>query len=255
MASRNEVLTLFGATPEQIMEKERREQARMVLQQQDPYARLGAALGTGLARLFGGESADVIEARNLQSAKEGIDLTTEEGMREAAKRLQSAGFEERALQILDMADRKATAEQARGLQGQTQVNKEIPVEVPFYDRFNDKMSTKTVMIKVPYQWDPKTKTTTPIFGPEYEEQLKQQAIADAEANIQVEVSPASQSEESLKARDRAMWANTPVDGIMKMTNGTYVRKGADGTPIVVSQEEINAMSGIDNQARVDELGY
>ena len=33
MATRNEVLTLFGATPQQIAEKQRREQAAIVLSQ------------------------------------------------------------------------------------------------------------------------------------------------------------------------------------------------------------------------------
>ena len=229
MAKRNEVLTLFGATPEQIMEKQRREQAMMVLQQQDPFARAGSAIGVGLARLFGGESADVIEARKLQGAKEGINLNTSEGMREAAQRLSAAGFEDRALELINMADQRDTLEQTRGLQGQTQVNKEIPVEVPYYDKFNDKMTTKTVMIKVPYQWDPKTQTTTSIFGQDYEDQLKAQAVAEAEAQIQTEVqTPESRTRETLTERINRI----PVGGVENI-GGRYIRRLGPGPNDIV----------------------
>ena len=145
MASRNEVLTLFGATPEQIAAKQRQEQLAMVMSQQDPFARAGSALGFGLARLFGGESADVIEARKLQGAKEGLNLTTEEGMRDAAKRLQAAGFEDRALQLLDMADRKATSEQARDISQIKIVDKQVTVPVSTVDEFGE---TRTTAVKI-----------------------------------------------------------------------------------------------------------
>jgi len=67
MATRNQVASLFGATPEQIMAKQAQEQAQMVQQIRDPYQQVGTAIGVGLGRLFGGESQEVQEARDIQN--------------------------------------------------------------------------------------------------------------------------------------------------------------------------------------------
>jgi hypothetical protein len=112
MATRNQVLSLFGATPEQIMERQRREQAASILQQQDPFARAGSAIGFGLARLFGGESPEVTNQRELYGMLEGVNFESPEQMRQAAATLQSQ-FPDRALQLLSMADSLETTQQQR----------------------------------------------------------------------------------------------------------------------------------------------
>lgn len=225
MASRNEVLTLFGATPEQIAAKQRQEQLAMVMSQQDPFARAGSALGFGLARLFGGESADVLEARRLQGAREGLDLTTEEGMRNAAERLQAAGFEDRALQILDMADRKATAQQARDISQIKIVDKQVTVPVSTVDEFGETRTT-AVKINVPHKFNILTDELTPIF-----DEKTLQSMAQEQAGSEVEV--ASETPES---RTRATLLDRidriPVGGVENI-GGRYIRRIGPGPDQIV----------------------
>jgi hypothetical protein len=225
MASRNEVLTLFGATPEQIMEKQRREQAAMVLSQQDPFARAGSAIGVGLARLFGGESADVLEARRLQGAREGLDLTTEEGMRNAAKRLQAAGFEDRALQLLDMADRKATAQQARDISQIKIIDKQITRPVTTVDEFGETRTT-SVKINVPHKYNILTEELVPIF-----DEKTMQSMAQEQADVKVE----SESE-TPESRTRAALLDRidriPVGGVENI-GGRYIRRIGPGPDQIV----------------------
>lgn len=85
MATRNEVLQLFGASPEMIMQRDAQRQAEMLQQMQNPYQQVGTAIGVGLGRLFGGESAEVTQARQMQEALQGIDPTDPNQLREAAK--------------------------------------------------------------------------------------------------------------------------------------------------------------------------
>jgi len=225
MASRNEVLTLFGATPEQIMEKQRREQAMMVLQQQDPFARAGSAIGVGLARLFGGESADVIEARKLQGAKEGLDLSSEAGLRDAAQRLSSAGFEDRALQLLDMADRKATSEQARDISQIKIIDKQIPVTVTTTDQFGDPKTT-TVKLSVPHKYNILTEELTPIFDEQTLQSMAQDQAQIPEA-AKTET-PESRTRDALMERiDRI-----PVGGVENI-GGRYIRRIGPGPDQIV----------------------
>lgn len=112
MATRNQVLSLFGASPEQILEQRRQEQALEVLKQQDPYQRAGSAIGLGLARMFGGEPAEVTRQRELYGMLEGVNFDSPEKMRTAAASLQSQ-FPDRALQLLSMADQLETTQQQR----------------------------------------------------------------------------------------------------------------------------------------------
>lgn len=112
MATRNQVLSLFGASPEQILEKRRQEQAAAVLQQRDPFQRAGSAVGLGLARLFGGEPAEVTRQRELYGKLEGVNFESPDQMRAAAATLASQ-FPDRALQLITMADSMETSQQQR----------------------------------------------------------------------------------------------------------------------------------------------
>ena len=246
MATRNEVLTLFGATPEQIAAKQRQEQMAMVLNQQDPFARAGTAVGLGLARLFGGESPDVLQARELQAAREGIDLSSEEGMREAAKRLQAAGFEDRALQLIDMADRKATAQTARDLEGKVTVNKEIIVPVTTLDDLGNPVTTN-VKIDVPYEYDRKTKETTSIFGPEYEQELARSKLAEQGVVTTEDGSTPLSAEERRREEYLRKIDEIPVGQVSRLKNPVgdpvYIRRTGPGPNDVeiVPIEEIRQM--------------
>jgi len=110
MATRNQVLSLFGASPEQILEQRRREQAAEVLKQRDPFQRAGGAIGVGLARLFGGEPAEVTRQRELYSQLEGVNFENPEQMRAAAASL-APQFPDRALQLLGMAEQSEARQQ------------------------------------------------------------------------------------------------------------------------------------------------
>lgn len=112
MATRNQVLSLFGASPEQIMERQRQEQAKAIQQIRDPYQQTGTAIGMALGNMFGGESAEVTRQRQLYSQLEGLNFESPEQMRQAATTLQSQ-FPDRALQLLSMADALETSQQQR----------------------------------------------------------------------------------------------------------------------------------------------
>jgi len=102
VATRNQVLSLFGATPQQIQEQERLRQAEFLAAQRDPYQSAGAAIGVGLGRLFGGESQEVQQARQMQEAIQGVDINNPEALRDLARTVQTFA-PERALQIVDRA--------------------------------------------------------------------------------------------------------------------------------------------------------
>jgi hypothetical protein len=109
MAQRDQVLGMFGASPEQIMARIRREQAQEVLRTQDPFQRAGGAIGMGLARMFGGEPAEVTRQRQLQQTLQGVDMENPEQMTQAARVLNQSGFSNEAMQLLSRADQFRTS--------------------------------------------------------------------------------------------------------------------------------------------------
>lgn len=98
MATRNQVLSLFGATPAQIQEKQRQEQLERIQASQSRYGRAGASFGTSLGRMFGGENTELAQARQMQEAVSGIDPNDPKALRELATAV-SQFAPERALQI------------------------------------------------------------------------------------------------------------------------------------------------------------
>jgi len=109
MAQRDQVLGMFGASPEQIMARIRREQAQDVLRTQDPFQRAGGAIGMGLARMFGGEPAEVTRQRQLQQTLQGVNMEDPEQMTQAARVLNQSGFSNEAMQLLSRADQFRTS--------------------------------------------------------------------------------------------------------------------------------------------------
>lgn len=98
MATRNQVLSLFGATPQQVMERQRQQQAEFLASQRDGFQQSGAAIGLGLARLFGGKSSEMQAAEQMQQAVAGVDPNNPAALRELAQTVASFA-PERALQI------------------------------------------------------------------------------------------------------------------------------------------------------------
>lgn len=113
MAQRDQVLGMFGASPEQIMARIRREQAQDVLSTQDPFQRAGGAIGMGLARMFGGEPAEVTRQRQLQQTLQGVNMEDPDQMTQAARVLNQSGFSNEAMQLLSRADQFRTSAMER----------------------------------------------------------------------------------------------------------------------------------------------
>jgi hypothetical protein len=103
MATRSQVLSMFGATPEQVLQAELQRQQSFLNSQQSGFGRSGAALGIGLARLFGGKSEQLTRAEQLQERFKGIDVSNPEALREAARGIADLAPEQ-ALQIASYAN-------------------------------------------------------------------------------------------------------------------------------------------------------
>lgn len=103
MATRSQVLSMFGATPEQVRQAElQRQQDFLRSSSGDPYQMAGGAIGLGLGRLFGGKSEQLTRAEQLQERFKGIDVNNPEALREAARGIADLAPEQ-ALQIASYA--------------------------------------------------------------------------------------------------------------------------------------------------------
>ena len=135
MATRNQVLSLFGASPEQIMQRQAQEQAQAIQAMRNPYQQVGAVLGTGLGRLFGAEPAEVTRQRELYSQLEGVNFENPEQMRAAAASIASQ-FPDRALQLLSLAEQSEARQQQIATSAAQQAQAEAAVEtvsVPYME--------------------------------------------------------------------------------------------------------------------------
>jgi len=104
MAIRSQVLSLFGATPEQVRQRELEQQQSFLRSMaNDPFQSAGAALGLGLASLFGGKSKAVQEAEQRQEAVQGIDELGAMAEQEARQR----GMAPRSMAEPDVLAREA----------------------------------------------------------------------------------------------------------------------------------------------------
>jgi len=89
MATREEVYSLFGIkSPQQVM-AERQEQYANQLSRLSGAGQAGFGIGSGLRRLFGGESEQMSQARQMQEALSGVDTTDPEAIKQAAQAVSS----------------------------------------------------------------------------------------------------------------------------------------------------------------------
>ena len=213
MATRNQVLSLFGASPEQIMAKQAQEQARMVQQVRNPYQQTGMAIGTMLGRALGGESPEVTRQRELYSMLEGINFQDmqPDQLREAAATL-APQFPDRALQLLSIADQYETRSQQRATSAAQETKAGFttaPRFVGYQDVYGKDAMGQTVVIGKKPMYE-----NTPLPLADYEDYVnKQGAYADwypkeGEASV-----PTTQS-------------NALPEGSVKFSTGT-------GTPVAL----------------------
>ena len=123
MARRDQVLSLFGATPAQVLQRIREEDRQFMAQMQTPESRVGFGLGRAIGRAFGGEDPRVAQARQRQAIAQGIKapMGTSDYFAEAAQRFQEQGMTESALAATQQAQvlRQAEQEKAQAKRAQT----------------------------------------------------------------------------------------------------------------------------------------
>ena len=103
MAERNQILSMFGAAPEQVRARLYQDQARQVQQMENPYQQVGATIGTAISRMFGGAPNEVQTAEQMQQAMQDVDINDPSALRELANTVSSFA-PERALQIVSYAN-------------------------------------------------------------------------------------------------------------------------------------------------------
>jgi len=113
--TRNQVLSLFGMSPDQIMQQEQEARRKEIAAIEDPYRRSGMQMGQQIEGMFGGgaESPDVTRARQLQATLQNVNMSDPDQMTAAAQVLHQAGFSNEALQLLARADDFRTTAQTR----------------------------------------------------------------------------------------------------------------------------------------------
>jgi hypothetical protein len=218
MATRNQVLSLFGASPEQILEQRRREQAADILKQQDPFARAGSAIGVGLARMFGGEPAEVTQQRELYGMLNQINLEDPEQLRSAATTLKDR-FPDKALQLLMLANERETQMSSLETDDARQALAEAQAA---------EIKAKGDIVEVPVLT---TKTTTDTFGNVLQ--------APSITTIKVPASEAERYRTDFDSKYKALTGTTPPPDLgTKNEKGTLVgTRYVDGKPVYIFEKE------------------
>lgn len=123
MARRDQVLSLFGASPAQVLQRIREENQALMAQQRSPQATVGFGIGSELMRAFGPEDPRVTQARRRQAIAQGIQapMGTSGYFAEAAQRFQEQGMTESALAATQQAQvlRQAEQEKAQAQRAQS----------------------------------------------------------------------------------------------------------------------------------------
>ena len=96
--TRNQVLSLFGMSPDQLMQQEQEARRQQIEAIQDPYRRMGMQIGDQMSGMFGGPSSEMQMAERMQQAIAGVNPNDPEALRTLAQSV-SQFAPERALQI------------------------------------------------------------------------------------------------------------------------------------------------------------
>ena len=123
MARRDQVLSLFGASPAQVLQRIREENQALMAKQRSPQAAVGFGIGSELMRAFGPEDPRVTQARQRQAIAQGIQapMGTSGYFAEAAQRFKEQGMTESALAATQQAQvlRQAEQEKAQAQRAQS----------------------------------------------------------------------------------------------------------------------------------------
>lgn len=92
MAKADTVYSLFGMkSPQQVAREQMLASQKLLQAQQDPYARLGTALGMGLGRMFGGANTELEKAKQLETIQREYQPGNIQNMAETYTKLKEAG--------------------------------------------------------------------------------------------------------------------------------------------------------------------
>lgn len=181
MARRDQVLSLFGATPAQVLQRIREEDRQFMSQMQTPESRVGFGLGRSIGRAFGGEDPRVAEARQRQAIGQGIQapLGTADYFAEIASRFQQQGMTDSALAAAQQAQvlRQKEQEQIQAQKARTTAVEFVSAQNPDLGKLvaSEAMSPQDGIeavrkaqdpIKVGdvlVNYDPKTKKAATVF--------------------------------------------------------------------------------------------
>lgn len=253
MAQRDQVLGMFGASPEQIMARIRREQAQDVLRTQDPFQRAGGAIGMGLARMFGGEPAEVTRQRQLQQTLQGVNMEDPEQMTQAARVLNQSGFSNEAMQLLSRADQFRTSAMERersqasiDLAGQQVEASKAEVARGLFERVDETISqpvtidgqTYYVPVKAKVKYNKETGAREVLTSTSELEQMGQQAAQKMKREDLAAQSEATLREAQLRtAKKQATLAEAQLTQAERDAN---ITTGLVKVPV---EEEIKDLAG------------
>ena len=181
MARRDQVLSLFGASPAQVLQRIREEEQMRMSQMRSPEAKVGFGLGRSIGRAFGGEDPRVTEARQRQAIGQGIQapLGTADYFAEIANRFQQQGMTDSALAAAQQAQvlRQKEQEQIQAQKARTTAVEFVSAQNPDLGKLvaSGAMSPKDAIeavrkaqepLKVGdvlVNYDPKTKQAATVF--------------------------------------------------------------------------------------------
>lgn len=237
MATRNQVLSLFGATPAQIQEQQRQRQAERILSQRDPYAKTGAAIGTALGSMFGRENTELARAEQLQQALGQVKFDNPESMYQGAEMLNSMGFPNEAVQLLGLAQDRAMSEQ-RMATSKAQETKAGFINAPRFVGYVEKPRPDGLGGVIMTQ-EPRYETT-PIPVAEYENYLNREGKY---ANWYPSAEQASATGGGVDMPTPTAIVTTGVGVRVGLVGDDYYIIKDDGT-IGAKVEDINSLGGV-----------
>lgn len=236
MATRNQVLSMFGATPAQVLANQRQKQAEMIMSQRDPFAKTGAALGTALAGLFGSKTPELQRAEKLQQTLQSVNMESPDEMVQAAEVLRQAGFPSEAMQLLSRADQFRTSQVDRersqaaiDLSEQQKAASQASVKRGLLERVDETISQPVVLdgqtfyvpVKAKVQYNKETGARQVLTSAD---ELKQMAQQSAQKMQREEL--AAQSEATLRetqltaAKKQATLAEAQLTTVQKKAGET-----------------------------------
>lgn len=260
----NEVMSLFGITPEALQAQREQQLQQQALQfaqlspmqaAQAGFYTAGNRLGTAVGGLLGAQDPELARATALQGILKNIDSTTPEGLAAGAKQLAQAGFGVQAMQLAEQAQQTQLRAAQTGKAAAEQ--RKIDLSVAQEDKLRQELAslgpdaTEADILKVVTKYGPPDK----IMAALQTAQAKRESLASQEQRAQ----------EALVSRERmAQEANATRMMIAQMQNATtqmlgtitagMKREQLDEKALTADQAKLGALASFDTAlTSLDEL--